>query len=67
MFAASNGARKVASQSSASTIAKPPVTPNASRKAEFCTPALSDGAAGLLDIGQQGGKPHPDVANGVHD
>ena len=73
MFAASRGARKVASQSSASTIAKQPVTPNASRKAAFRTPTaawsspLSDAAAGLLDIGQQGGEPHPDVADDVHD
>src|SRR4029453_18450584 len=73
MFAASRGARKVASQSSASTIAKQPVTPKASRKAAFRTPvaawlgALADGCTGLLDIGHQGGEPHSDVAKGVHD
>src|SRR6478735_12210548 len=69
MFAASRGARKVASQSSASTITKQPVTPSASRRAAFRTAvaAWSDGATGLLDIGHQGGEPHPDVAKGIHD
>src|SRR4029077_20030461 len=73
MFAASRGARKVASQPSASTIAKQPVTPNASRKGAFRTPTaawsspLPDAGAVLLDMGQEGGEPHPDVADDVHD
>src|SRR4029450_13569073 len=73
MFAASRGARKVASTERAPTIAKQPVTPKASRKAAFRTPTaawlspLSDGAAGLLGIGQQGGEARPGGAEGVHD
>src|SRR4029453_12191562 len=69
-FAARRGVSQAGSQSRVSTTARQPVPPKASRKAAFRTPTaawlspLSDGAAGLLDKGQQGGETPPDGTDG---
>src|SRR3546814_17993299 len=69
MFAASSGARKVASQSRASTNAKEIVTPTASRRAAWRGPSPEPmaSAAASLDIGQQRDEQHPYIADRIHE